>query len=708
VLVRRLLPYAVLLAEVLVFYRHALFREGYVIPWDLRYFHLTHASFIAESLKRGELPLWDPFTYCGRPFAANIQTEVFYPPLVMAVLASNLTGGAHLLNFLEWEVVLHVFLAGVFAFWLLRRLGSGTPAALLGASIYQLGGFFASQAQHMGAVNAAAWLPLAWLAVLSLGGKAHWRWLAVLAASMAMAVLAGLPAVSVVVIGSSILLAVALVACGTRPLRLLLSVLVACLWAVLLAAVQLLPTVELSRLSIAQYRADWLGSGGGLPLASLVSLVAPNYYGIFDLHRYSGPWNPTFLYLYCSLGGLALALAAVSFCKKPEVRAFTLLVPVTALWMLGDSTPVWRLFYPLLPAAIRNALHPEFAMPAFILSLAVLAGLGAAEFLKRPALAWVAVCVVLVDLTWAGSGRPMNTARLQDEPGVTRESFEGSRELLARVRDLVSRSFPPARIDTAGASINWPMTAAMIEVPTANGNDPLALARTIQARLAFADGERWGAYYEVSRLESPVLDLLNVRYVLTRAPLDPAQLSRSGLIHVATLPGNEVYEDPEVLPRFFLVDRVRRAAGMEEAAAMLKSGAFDPRSEAVVEGAVEVSGGSGSVRVLAYARRRVLLEIDAAAPGFLVTSETHYPGWRAFLDGREAPIYYTNVAFRGLPVPAGRHRVEFEFAPAILAWSALLSAGALLPFCLLPLAFCLARRRRPASRSFPLPSLRRK
>jgi hypothetical protein len=53
VLLRRLLPYAILLAEVLVFYRHALFRDGYVIPWDLRYFHLTHASFIAESLKRG-------------------------------------------------------------------------------------------------------------------------------------------------------------------------------------------------------------------------------------------------------------------------------------------------------------------------------------------------------------------------------------------------------------------------------------------------------------------------------------------------------------------------------------------------------------------------------------------------------------------------------------------------------------------------------
>jgi len=104
-----------------------------------------------------------------------------------------------------------------------------------------------------------------------------------------------------------------------------------------------------------------------------------------------------------------------------------------------------------------------------------------------------------------------------------------------------------------------------------------------------------------------------------------------------------------------------------------------------VEGAPEPSsGGEGTVRVLEYALRRVVLETDAAAPAFLVTSETHYPGWRVRVDGREQPICYTNVAFRGLAVPAGRHRVEFEFTPSILWPSALLSLLAWLPFCLLP------------------------
>jgi uncharacterized membrane protein YfhO len=68
-----------------------------------------------------------------------------------------------------------------------------------------------------------------------------------------------------------------------------------------------------------------------------------------------------------------------------------------------------------------------------------------------------------------------------------------------------------------------------------------------------------------------------------------------------------------------------------------------------------------------------VLEAEAPAPAFLVTSENHYPGWRAFLDGEEQPLLYTNVAFRGLPVPSGRHTIEMRFDPPILKYSAAVS-----------------------------------
>jgi hypothetical protein len=85
----RLLPYLLLLAEVLLFFRHVLFVGGYVIPWDLRYDHYPIAAFVAESFERGELPLWDPSTYCGRPLYANIQAQVFYPPMIAVIRAET-------------------------------------------------------------------------------------------------------------------------------------------------------------------------------------------------------------------------------------------------------------------------------------------------------------------------------------------------------------------------------------------------------------------------------------------------------------------------------------------------------------------------------------------------------------------------------------------------------------------------------------------
>jgi uncharacterized membrane protein len=64
---RKAWPLLVLLAEVLAFFRHILFYGHYAIPWDFGTYHLSQAWFIARSFARGELPLWDPYTYCGMP-----------------------------------------------------------------------------------------------------------------------------------------------------------------------------------------------------------------------------------------------------------------------------------------------------------------------------------------------------------------------------------------------------------------------------------------------------------------------------------------------------------------------------------------------------------------------------------------------------------------------------------------------------------------
>jgi uncharacterized membrane protein YfhO len=59
----------------------------------------------------------------------------------------------------------------------------------------------------------------------------------------------------------------------------------------------------------------------------------------------------------------------------------------------------------------------------------------------------------------------------------------------------------------------------------------------------------------------------------------------------------------------------------------------------------------------------MVLEVDMAADGLLVLSEVYYPGWRAYADGEEVPIYRADHVLRAMPLRTGHHRVEMVFDP---------------------------------------------
>ena len=659
-----------LLVEVAAFYRHVLFARGYLFPWDFRGVHLPLATFVAASLRRGEMPLWEPYTYCGNPIFANIQAALFYPPVLLATAASNWLGSDALPRLLAIAVAAQVFFAGVCTFALLRRLGTRAGAAFIAATVYQLGCFFAAQAEHMGAMHGGSWLPLVWLCVVELRADLRWSWMALLSLALAMTVFAGLPQVAVAAFGSALALAVAIAAFGLAQWRYPFRVLIACLWAVLLAAVQVIPTVQLTANSVAKFRAEWLKTGGGIKLGALYSLVIPNYWNVFDMSRFHGPSDPTFLYLYCSILGLALALAAM--CWKPDrwSRAFTVFTLAATLWMLGDSTPIGRTIFLALPVNIRIGIHPEYTLPVFALGVAVLAGLGANRWLK-PRWQVAAGAIIALDLLLVSSGRPFNTTSVMAEPGTTHDSLDGSPELAARLRALTGAAQPPYRYDTADAPYGWSSVGPILEIPTANGCDPMAPERVIQLRLSFAPGERWGTCYQVVNASSPVVGLANVRYVLSKSPLP--------LPRVAEIAGFTIYQNSRTMPRFFFAGRLQAAADLADAARALHAADFDPAQTVIVEGGpTSGSPAAGDVQVVSYTPNEIRLQTHSAGDGFLVAGDSWYPGWEAAIDGQPARLYIADVAFRGLPVPAGDHRIEMRFVPRILYRSAAVSCLALL------------------------------
>ena len=113
--------------------------------------------------------------------------------------------------------------------------------------------------------------------------------------------------------------------------------------------------------------------------------------------------------------------------------------------------------------------------------------------------------------------------------------------------------------------MEWTYGAPILQLPSAAGISPMALENAIQLRLFLHDGFRWGWNYPLEKLDSPIVDLLNVRYIITRAEDVPRMAAIPKFRHLASLPGNELFENRTAFPRFFLVHQARAVKSLEEA-----------------------------------------------------------------------------------------------------------------------------------------------
>ncbi|MBI3956049.1 YfhO family protein, partial [Candidatus Gottesmanbacteria bacterium] len=155
------------------------------------------------------------------------------------------------------------------------------------------------------------------------------------------------------------------------------------------------------------------------------------------------------------------------------------------------------------------------------------------------------------------------------------------------------------------------------------------------------------------------LNFLNVKYIL--APMNTT-LTGFRMIKEHPVRGWRLYENPDVSPRFFMVSQAppRRGVSFDLQQTCVGGGQFRP------------------VDVVSYTPNTILLKSNNTCDGYLVSSETYYPGWRATIDGKETPVFEGNIAFRTIFLPAGAHRIEFSYRPTIVLVGAAVSTAAIL------------------------------
>ena len=346
----------------------------------------------------GQWPLWNPRILLGHPILADPLAQVFYPVFIALGLAFGAARG------LAIGLWLHAILAAALTYGFLRTIGCHWRAAILGALTYALSGYLVTWFETTFWTSTLAWIPgILWAFELAVQRR-RWRYIALGALALALAVLGGQFSFAV-----TFSLFLILYACGRTwelsrqtghmvawPLIVLAMILGL---GSLLSAIQTVPFAEFLGLS---RRVVERGLADPLPWRQLVTLIVPNFYGNPATGGpYWGASNFSESTIYAGLVSLLLACLA-PFCSRRTFVLYVSAVGLLTVYFIVGGPGISLLGG--LPVVKYIALHrTTFLLPLIIALLA-------AQTLSEPkvpvwaavavSIALIAIACVAVRLNW--------------------------------------------------------------------------------------------------------------------------------------------------------------------------------------------------------------------------------------------------------------------------------------------------------------------
>jgi len=204
-----------------------------------------------------------------------------------------------------------------------------------------------------------------------------------------------------------------------------------------------------------------------------------------------------------------------------------------------------------------------------------------------------------------------------------------------------------------------------------DGVDPLSLVELVLAddlqlswrkKIEFPPAS---TLHHMAPLRSPIHDLLGVRYLIFRNRIyqGPAAMRGKDPDDFALV------ENLTALPRAFVPRRVVSIADPAQILAVMRGADFRPSEIAFISEETPLAGtyAVGTATITRETTDEVVVSAEMQSPGLVVLTDWWYPGWHAYLDGREQPILHADYALRGVEVDAGDHELIFRYEPQSFA-----------------------------------------
>lgn len=738
---RKLLPFFILSAIIIVFFRQFFlqnllpipsdtivglynpFRDFYAIEYPrgipFKNFLITDPvrqqypwrleSIVQE--KKWELPLWNPYNFAGNPLLGNLQSAGLMPFNFIFFLLPFATAWSVL-------IVLQSFLGGFFMFFYLRNRKLSVLPSLFGATVFIFSGFFISWLEWGTIDFVALWLPLILLSIdKAFVSKKKWLWYVLCLFSLCFAFLAG---------HAQTFLYEMFCATGYFLLRFFsekgkikhlffaVGLLVVFF---LITAIQWLPFAQFvlhsSRETDLVMSVGWF-----LPYQHLITFFVPDFFGNPTTLNYWGVWNYAELTGYVGIVGLFFVLYAL-FIKKEKTIWFFFGTCLIALFL---ALPTPFAYVPeILHIPFLVTLQPTRILFLIDFSLAILAAFGLHAFLENGKKVYIAVTFVsmVFGAIWFSVflhssllpmvsleniavakhnlvfpsiifmltvflivlGQCLRTKKqflfivviclvvLAALDGIRFadkfNSFTKGTYLFPQTKTIqFLRSHAGiSRIMTTDSQILPPNFSLVYHLQSVDGYDPLYIKEYGELIAAIERNkpdihEPFGFNRIITphNYQNQLINLLGVRYILSLTDLHDASLQK-----VFTEGQTRVYENKNVFPRAFFVQHIEQVVTSEESINFLFNSKDNLQTNAVVKGNFVHMDNlqKGNATITSYTDNEVVIQTKNSGDGFLVLSDSFYPAWHAYVDGKETKIYPTDLALRGVFVPKGIHVVKF-------------------------------------------------
>lgn len=673
-------------------------------PWK----HLVISDW-----KNGEIPLWNPYQFGGTPLLANYQSAAFSPMNILFFIFPFKIGWALL-------VLLQPLLAAFGMYFFVKKLSVSRIGSTFSSIAFMFCSFLVTWMGYATLGYAIAVLPLVLLGLEGFVQSRKYRYLCLTTLSIAFSFLSGHFQISLYVLFAAFLYFLFRFVSNTNK-ALFLSGLLSLISGVLLASVQIFPSIAVYASSL---RSTLFERPEIIPWQYFITLVSPDFLGnpvtrndwfghyaewgsylgvfplLFALFSLKEMKKNIFVIFFTALGMLSLLLATPSAIGDSILK---LHIPVISTSAAGriivllsfslsvlagfgldswvKSLPKIKMFLGIVGFILlcigwfvilfKVGLTPDhvqiaksnFLLPSIFLLIAI--GISVFTYFFKNKKLILIICFILLFLT--GFDMYRFASKWQ--------TFSPSNLVFPDIR--ITDFFKTIKDNRSFGNYGG-QVSLFYQLPAIEGYDALYPERIGELASFVANGKVQPASRSVvdfpknGKYTKPAIDLLGVRYVIHKV----SDANKSWAFPVWQYPNDYsiVYKDSQyivfkshsALPRAYVVGNYSVQSDNQQNLTKLFSQTTNRTKTITLEedpGIKKTDSLVASATIISYLSNKVAIQTVSNARALLFLSDTYFPGWKAYIDGKETKIYRADFAFRAISIPSGKHTVIFSYWP---------------------------------------------